>query len=171
MKSLEDLKKELEEKGLLDGVERELLEAQILAKAEAVDGVTFAVCGACGNAKGEAIDAWLKTAAPHVIVELIEAKRRVEQELIEREHSFDLRWNADMRAIKLWQKATGRTEVWPDHADLCVWLMEKLDRVKSSIIEDLDEVTADDLEYLRDACQQKLDDLKDTWDDAAETCP
>ncbi len=42
--------------------------------------------------------------------------------------SFDLRWNADQRAIKLWQEATGRTLVWPDHADLCVWLLGELDK-------------------------------------------
>ena len=41
--------------------------------------------------------------------------------------SADLRWKADMRAIKKWQKATGKTLVWPDHADLCIWLMEQLD--------------------------------------------
>lgn len=40
---------------------------------------------------------------------------------------FDLRWQADQRAIKRWQAATGRTMTWPDHADLCVWLMEQLD--------------------------------------------
>lgn len=43
--------------------------------------------------------------------------------LEELEASFDLRWKADMKAIKKWQKATGRTLVWPDHADLCVWLL------------------------------------------------
>jgi hypothetical protein len=44
------------------------------------------------------------------------------------EQSFDLRWNADMRAIKRWQAAhPGKELVWPDHADLVVWLMEQLD--------------------------------------------
>ncbi len=45
--------------------------------------------------------------------------------------SFELRWKADMRAIERWQKATGRTHVWPDHADLCVWLMEQNDRLRA----------------------------------------
>lgn len=40
---------------------------------------------------------------------------------------FNLRWKADMRAIKRWQAATGRDLVWPDHADLVVWLLEQLD--------------------------------------------
>ncbi|MCK1670352.1 hypothetical protein [Bradyrhizobium sp. 150] len=47
------------------------------------------------------------------------------------ERSFDLRWKADMRAIKRWQAATGRKLTWPDHADLCVWLLEELERVKN----------------------------------------
>lgn len=43
------------------------------------------------------------------------------------ERSFDLRWNADMRAIKRWQAAhPGNDLVWPDHADLVVWLLDQL---------------------------------------------
>jgi aspartyl/asparaginyl beta-hydroxylase (cupin superfamily) len=51
----------------------------------------------------------------------------LERELAEMKASFDLRWKADMRAIKKWQAETGRTMEWPDHADLCVWLMGKLE--------------------------------------------
>jgi hypothetical protein len=41
--------------------------------------------------------------------------------------TFNLRWEADMRAIKRWQAAyPGNELVWPDHADLVVWLMEQL---------------------------------------------
>ena len=48
------------------------------------------------------------------------------EELQQLKASFDLRWNADMRARKLWQEAhPGNDLVWPDHADLCVWLMEQ----------------------------------------------
>ena len=44
--------------------------------------------------------------------------------------NFDLRWKADMRAIKMWQKAhPGNDLVWPDHADLCVWLLEERERL------------------------------------------
>lgn len=43
--------------------------------------------------------------------------------------SFDLRWQSDMRAIKRWQEAhPGNELVWPDHADIVVWLLEELDR-------------------------------------------
>ena len=41
--------------------------------------------------------------------------------------TFNLRWKADMRAIKRWQAAHPGSELaWPDHADLVVWLMEQL---------------------------------------------
>lgn len=54
-----------------------------------------------------------------------------ENELAELRRSFDLRYAADMRAIKMWQERSnaepGDDMVWPDHADLCVWLLEQLD--------------------------------------------
>jgi hypothetical protein len=47
------------------------------------------------------------------------------EELNLRQASFDLRWKADMRAIKLWQKAhPGKELTWPDQTDLVVWLLE-----------------------------------------------
>lgn len=51
----------------------------------------------------------------------------VSQEYYDLEKTFALRWKADMRAIKRWQKATGKTQVWPDHVDLVCWLIEQLD--------------------------------------------
>lgn len=50
------------------------------------------------------------------------------EQIEEHDQSFDLRWKADMRAIKRWQEAhPGNDLTWPDHADLCVWLLEQLD--------------------------------------------
>lgn len=45
------------------------------------------------------------------------------------QRSFDLRWKADMRAIELWraESPVERDLVWPDHADLVVWLMGRLE--------------------------------------------
>jgi hypothetical protein len=54
----------------------------------------------------------------------------LKKKLDETESSFDLRWKADQRAIKKWQEATGKATEWPDHADLCVWLLEQLDAEK-----------------------------------------
>ncbi len=54
------------------------------------------------------------------------------ERLAELEALFDLRWAADMRAIKRWQAAgTGRELTHPDHADLVVWLLEQLDVVET----------------------------------------
>lgn len=45
------------------------------------------------------------------------------------EFTFDLRWQADMRAIERWRAADPdrRMLVMPDHADLVVWLLERLE--------------------------------------------
>ncbi len=53
-------------------------------------------------------------------------------ELAELQSLFTLRWNADMRAIKMWQKEDpSRSLTWPDHADLVTWLLGALE-VKES---------------------------------------
>lgn len=47
----------------------------------------------------------------------------------ELEANFEIRWKATMRAIERWQQANpGNDLVWPDYADLCVWLLEQLDK-------------------------------------------
>ncbi len=55
------------------------------------------------------------------------AQATADEQVAEIQATFDLRWAADMRAIKRWQAATGRTLTWPDHSDLCVWLLQELD--------------------------------------------
>lgn len=57
---------------------------------------------------------------------------RAEAEIAEMNKTFDLRWEADMEAIERWQKETGRELTWPDRADLCVWLLEQLDRAEAA---------------------------------------
>lgn len=58
--------------------------------------------------------------------------RRLRAEAEEHDHSFELRWKADQRAIKRWQEAgSGREMIWPDHADLCVFLLEENDRLRT----------------------------------------
>lgn len=47
---------------------------------------------------------------------------------------FNLRRDADRRAIARWQEATGRKAILPDHADLCVWLMDEVQRVYGIIV-------------------------------------
>jgi hypothetical protein len=49
-------------------------------------------------------------------------------ELQSPEAIFNLRWDADLRAIRRWRAAgTGRELKMPDHADLVVWLLEQLE--------------------------------------------
>lgn len=54
------------------------------------------------------------------------AEARAERDALQR--SADLRWAADQRAIKRWQaEKPGRDLTWPDHADLCCWLLAHRD--------------------------------------------
>ncbi len=58
---------------------------------------------------------------------------QLELENAELEASFDLRWNADARAIRRWRGSDPTKEltlILPDHADLCVWLLERLEEAK-----------------------------------------
>lgn len=64
--------------------------------------------------------------------EMNEELEAIRAERDELQASFDLRWKADMRAIKRWQAAhPGKENVWPDRADLVVWLMSELDRLEA----------------------------------------
>lgn len=59
------------------------------------------------------------------------------EDLQQHDFSFDLRWRADMRAIKRWQAANpGNDLTWPDHADLVVWLLGELDRLENPDVRD-----------------------------------
>ena len=41
--------------------------------------------------------------------------------------TFELRWKADMRAIKEWQADNPGNDLnWPSHDDLCIYLMNKM---------------------------------------------
>ena len=43
--------------------------------------------------------------------------------------TFDLQWKADMRAVAMWHKAhPGNDLVWPDRANMVVWLLERDER-------------------------------------------
>jgi hypothetical protein len=60
------------------------------------------------------------------------SRLRSDQE--DHDHSFNLRWKADMRAIERWQEAhPGNELTWPDHADLCVWLLEENERLRTTL--------------------------------------
>ena len=58
----------------------------------------------------------------------------LEDQIKEYEQSFELYYDASMRGIKMWQEATGRDMVWPDKADLIVWLLEKFEARGENIL-------------------------------------
>jgi len=67
--------------------------------------------------------------------ELIAECERLRTEIETRDASFNLRWRADQRAIKRWQEAhPGNDLVWPDHADMVVWLMDECERLRHDAI-------------------------------------
>lgn len=58
-----------------------------------------------------------------------EVRKRIE-EYAEYDELFELQWKADRRAIELWQKETGREDVWPGHTELVLWLMHRIDELE-----------------------------------------
>ena len=60
-------------------------------------------------------------------IQRLDVMREAAMRLAEFERMFDVRFDADMRAIKRWQALSGKTLNWPEHADLCVWLLERLE--------------------------------------------
>ncbi|HEC65264.1 MAG TPA: hypothetical protein ENI23_08220 [bacterium] len=65
--------------------------------------------------------------------EAVDRILELEEQVKEYEQSFDLQYDASMRGIKMWQEATGRDMVWPDKADLVVWLIEKLEKKERTL--------------------------------------
>lgn len=75
------------------------------------------------------------TEAAATITALRARVEELEREKAESDLAFDLRWDADMRAIKRWQEAhPGNDLVWPDHAELCLWLLTELERANPSAL-------------------------------------
>ena len=66
-------------------------------------------------------------------VQAIDLMKEAADRIEELERSFHLRWKADRRATLRWQAANpGNDLTWPDHADLVVWLMERLEALDKS---------------------------------------
>ena len=58
----------------------------------------------------------------------------------ELEQLFDLRWAADMRAIKAWQIAhPDQPKIWPDHADLGTWCLSRIEKLEAALREIIQE--------------------------------
>jgi len=85
---------------------------------------------AVGEADGLSDAAFWEAASPDVIRDLVLRLRELDR-------LFDLRWKADMRAIKRWRDAApageDRSLTMPDRADLGVFLLERLRRAEAVI--------------------------------------
>jgi len=65
---------------------------------------------------------------------VIEDYRKAADRIEELEHLFDLRWAADMRAIRLWQSAhPDQPRTWPDHADLGTWCLSRIEMLEAAL--------------------------------------
>jgi hypothetical protein len=82
--------------------------------------------------------------------------------LAELQYTFDLRWKADRRATERWRAAApGRDLTIPDHADLCVWLLEQLEANGSTAEKQLLAEIRDLEETIRDATGNLISLLQD----------
>lgn len=72
-------------------------------------------------------DEWIP-GARHGWVSAIRRALAAESRVDELQRVFDLRWKATQRAIARWraEDPAGRKLEWPDHADLCCWLLDRL---------------------------------------------
>lgn len=75
--------------------------------------------------------AWKTKGLPAAIEEIALLRTELaqtRQALAALQATSDLRWDADMRAIRRWQRdAPGRLTLWPDQVDLICWLLEQLE--------------------------------------------
>jgi len=82
-----------------------------------------------------------------------EEMAELQYKIKELEASADLRWKADMRAIKMWHDAGNDDMVWPDHADLVVWLAKQLEDAKE-VLQALS-TRFGNFWYSKDGCTEK----------------
>lgn len=73
---------------------------------------------------------WIPLNLRHDVIRRIQ-DRKLWDELRELEHTLQLINDADMRGIKMWQEATGRTMEWPDRGKMIFWLLEKIEVKKA----------------------------------------
>lgn len=60
--------------------------------------------------------------------------RLLRLQIAELKEFFEVRSDADRRAIKRWHAAhIDKTNLWPDQADLCVWLMDRIAELEDQL--------------------------------------
>ncbi len=97
------------------------------------------ICGRLGNCIDNATvtpyynikrDTWYPSCKPTDGTIRLKA---AESERDELQASFEIRQAADKRATQLWHDAGGDELTWPDHTDLCVWLMVQNDELRAAV--------------------------------------
>ena len=86
----------------------------------------------------EKLEAALDEAAfSQTLFDAVVGQRNKATDRIEKlEQLFDLRWAADMRAIKAWQIAhPDQPKTWPDHADLGTWCLSRIEKLEAALRE------------------------------------
>lgn len=91
------------------------------------------------------------------VATLLQALDASQAEVAELQAIFDMQREAQMRAIKRWQAATGKGLTWPDMADLCFWLAGQLDEKSAALAERDEEVRR--LRVFKDAVLALLSSL------------
>lgn len=98
------------------------------------------LCSPSAIAKGsEAQIIFYLRDAQHDIAALAAEVERQRTDIKEREQAFEIHWNATRTATKLWQEQhPGQEGTWPDHANLCVWLMGQLEAIREELSDFVD---------------------------------
>ena len=143
-KAMEDIYDMADGEGFIWPVDYENMRAikaeidRLTTKADAEGAEVVRLEAELERAKHE-IDGWMKDfTLVGIEAEKHETKLKAELAELKDDSSLHqtatrLRHDADMRAIEMWHKAGGDALTWPDHADLCVWLMEQLTEVKHAL--------------------------------------
>ena len=79
------------------------------------------------DAKG---DRWATTSSNNFgnqIVAALNEADALRAEVEEMNELFQAQWEADMRAVKLWQDATGKEFTLPDRTNHVVWLLNRIE--------------------------------------------
>lgn len=75
---------------------------------------------------------------------------RLHKENDELQNTFNLQFNAQIRAVEMWQKETGSKGVWPDHTNLLMYLMDMNETYRQDLVR-LEET----IKYLNNTTKQQ----------------
>ena len=104
------------------------LRTEIMARPPALTCASEADDGTWGQVIDYLIA--LVNVAP-ALLDAAEERDSLKAEVADLQATFDFRWKADQRATAMWQVATGRERMWPDHADMVIWMLGEIDKLRA----------------------------------------